>query len=56
MNVRIIYKSAAEAEQAAAKLPIACKWRIVKDFTTDAYLEVPEVYEDYVMRYLSPEK
>lgn len=56
MNVRIKYKSAAEAEQAAAKLPIACKWSIVKDCTTDAYLEVPSDYEDYVMRYLAPEK
>ena len=56
MQVRIKYKSAAEAERAANKLPIACKWRIVKDRTTDAYLEVPEDYEDYVMRYLAPEK
>jgi len=56
MQVRIKYKSAAEAERAAEKLPIACKWRIVKDRTTDAYLEVPESYEDYVMRYLAPEK
>lgn len=56
MNVRIKYKSAAEAERAAEKLPVACKWRIVKDRTTDAYLEVPEDYEDYVMRYLPPEK
>ena len=53
MQVRIKYKSVAEAERAANKLPIACKWRIVKDRTTDAYLEVPE---DYVMRYLAPEK
>ena len=56
MYVRIKYKSAAEAEQAAEKLPVACKWNIVKDLTTDAYLEVPEDYEDYVMRYLPPTK
>lgn len=55
MYVRIKYKSAAEAERAAEKLPVACKWSIVKDLTTDAYLEVPEDYEDYVMRYLKPE-
>ena len=56
MNVRIKYKTAAEAEQAAEKLPVACSYRIVKDRTTDAYLEVPEEYEDYVMRYLPPKK
>lgn len=56
MQVRIKYKSAAEAERAAEKLPIACKWRIVKDRTTDAYLEVPESYEDYVIRYLAPKE
>ncbi|MDD6017195.1 MAG: hypothetical protein PUC18_13140 [Prevotellaceae bacterium] len=56
MQVRIKYKSAAEAERAAEKLPVACKWRIVRDRTTDAYLKVPEDYEDYVMRYLPPEK
>ena len=56
MQIRIKYKSAAEAEAAAEKLPVACKWRIVRDLTTDAYLEVPEDYEDYVMRYLPPEK
>jgi len=54
MDVRINYKSAADAEKAASKLPVACRWRIVKDKTTDAYLQVPEEYEDYVMRYLNP--
>lgn len=54
MDVRIKYKSAADAEKAASKLPVACRWRIVKDKTTDAYLQVPEEYEDYVMRYLNP--
>ncbi len=54
MNVRIRYKSAAAAEDAASRLPIACKFSILKDRTTDAYLEVPEAYEDYVMRYLNP--
>ena len=56
MNVRIKYKSAAEAEEAADKLPLACKWKIVKDRANGAYLEVPQDYEDYVMRYLSPKK
>lgn len=55
MQVRIKFKSAADAEQAAEKLPVACEWRIVKDLTTDAYLEVSEDYEEYVMRYLSPQ-
>lgn len=54
MDVRIKYKSAAAAEKAADKLPVACNYRIVKDRTTDAYLQVPEDYEDYVMRYLNP--
>ena len=54
MNVRIKYKSAADAEKAAEKLPVACDYRIVKDRTSDAYLEVHESYEDYVMRYLNP--
>lgn len=52
MYVRIKYESAAKAEEAASKLPVGCKWSIVKDRTTDAYLEVPEDYEDYVMKYL----
>lgn len=50
MQVRIKYKSVAAAEAAAKKLPVTCKWRIVRDLTTDAYLEVSEDYEDYVMR------
>lgn len=54
MDVRIKYKSAAAAEKAASKLPVVCRYRIVKDRTTDAYLQVPEDYEDYVMRYLNP--
>lgn len=54
MYVRIKFKSAAAAEIAASKLPVAIqdKWSIVKDRTTDAYLEIPEDYEDYVERYL----
>ena len=54
MDVRIKYKSAVAAEDAASKLPVACRYRIVKDRTTYAYLQVPEYYEDYVMRYLNP--
>ncbi len=47
MNVRFRFKSAALAEAAASKLPIACKWQLVKDQTTDAYLEFSDEYEDY---------
>lgn len=54
MDVRIKYKSAAAAEKAASKLPVGCRFMIVKDRTTDAYLQIPEDYEDYVMRYLNP--
>lgn len=54
MKVRIKYKSVAAAESAGRRLPIACKWNVLKDRTTDGYLEVPEEYEDYVMRYLNP--
>lgn len=54
MYVRIKYKSAAAAEEAANKLPIGCDWNIVKDRTPNAYLEIPESYEDYVLRYLNP--
>lgn len=56
MFARIKYPSAAAAERAAEKLPVVVKWYIRKDRTTDAYLEVPEDWEDYVLRYLSPEK
>lgn len=54
MQVRIKYKSLANAQEAKSRLPIACKGTIVTDRTTDAYLEIPEDYEDYVMRYLNP--
>lgn len=50
--VRFKFKSAKDAETAAMKLPIACKWKILRDCTSDAYLEVPEDYEDYVNRYI----
>ena len=36
-------------------LPIACNWSILRDCTSDAYLEVPEDYEDYVNRYIVKE-
>lgn len=52
MNVRFRFKSAALAEAAASKLPIACKWQLVKDQTTDAYLEFSDEYEDYFEKYL----
>ena len=56
MDVRIKYKSAKAAQDAASKLPIACRFLIVTDKTTDCYLQIPEKYEDYVMRYLNPNK
>ena len=52
MYVRFKFKSAAEAENVAEKLPAACNWNILRDRTSDAYLEVPEDYEDYIERYL----
>lgn len=52
MNVRFRFKSAAKAEEAASKLPIACDWALVKDKTTDAYLEFSDKYEDYFERYI----
>ena len=55
MDIRIKFKSAAAAEKVASKLPVACRYMIVKDMTTDAYLQVPEEYEDYIMRYLKPQ-
>lgn len=52
MQVRMKFKSAADAEKVAEKLPVNCSYRILKDRTSDAYLEIPESYEDYVERYL----
>lgn len=52
MHVRFKFKTAAEAERVAEKLPVSCEWKILRDRTTDAYLEVPEYYEDYIERYL----
>lgn len=54
MDVRFKYNSVAAAKDAARKLPASCRYMIVKDLTTDAYLQVPEDYEDYVMKYLNP--
>lgn len=54
MDVRFKYNSVAAAKDAASKLPASCRYMIVKDLTTDAYLQVPEDYEDYVMKYLNP--
>jgi hypothetical protein len=56
MDVRIKYRSAAAAERAAELLPCECRWCVVRDKTSDAYLQVPASYEDYVMRYLNPSK
>lgn len=52
MNVRFRFKSFAKAEEVRSLLPIGCESRIIGDRTTDAYLEVPEEYEDYIERYL----
>lgn len=52
MYVRFRFKSAAAAEEVAGKLPVDCKWSILRDCTSDAYLEVPECYENYVEKYL----
>lgn len=52
MNVRFRFKSATLAEEAASKLPIACDWTLLKDKTTDAYLEFSDIYEDYFERYI----
>lgn len=52
MNTRFRFESAGTAEKVARVLPCACKWSILKDCTSDAYLEVPETYEDYVERLL----
>lgn len=52
MNVRFRFKSAALAEEAASKLPVACKWSLVRDRTSDAYLEFSEDYEGYFERYI----
>ena len=52
MNVRFKFKTLEAALEVASKLPIRCMNRIVRDRTTDVYLEVPEDYENYVKRYL----
>lgn len=52
MNVRFRFRSAAAAEEVAMKLPVGCEWSLLRDCTSDAYLEVNECYEDYIERYL----
>lgn len=52
MNVRFRFKTLSILEDVASKLPIACKWSLVTDRTTDVYLECSEEYEDYIERYL----
>lgn len=53
MNVRFRFKSAAAAEEAAGRLPVGCNWKILRDCTHDAYLEVSEDCENYVEKYLN---
>lgn len=50
--VRFKFKSVKDAEDAAMLLPVSCDWSILRDRTSDAYLEVPEEYEDYTKRYI----
>ena len=52
MQVRFKFKDLTSLQKVAEKLPIACKWNLVTDRTTDVYLEVSEEYEDYIERYL----
>lgn len=52
MHVRFRFKSVADAERVAMLLPVTCEWTILRDQTTDAYLEVSVEYEDYVCMYL----
>lgn len=52
MNVRFRFKDWAKAQAMVSKLPFDCKHRVVKDQTTDIYIEVDEEWEDYIERYL----
>lgn len=56
MQVRFKFRSTAAAEDVALKLPVACKWSLLRDCTSDVYLEVPECYENYVSKYLLNQK
>lgn len=49
MNTRFRFGTASDAEKIARLLPAGCYWCILRDCTTDAYLEFPEAYEDYVV-------
>lgn len=51
MNVRFRFKSAKLAQDVAVKLPGWCNWKILRDQTGDAYLEVSEEYEEYIYKY-----
>jgi len=53
MQVRIKFSSKEAAEHARQKLPLPWEGRVLTDRTENAYLEVPESCEDYVMRYLA---
>ena len=55
MNVRFKFKTLEAALEVASKLPVRCMNKIVRDRTSDVYLEVPEDYEDYIKRYLIDE-
>ena len=52
MVIRFKFQSVKDAEKAAKLLPIDCSWSILRDLTTDVYLEVPETYEDLIECYI----
>lgn len=52
MHVRFRFKTAALAEEAALKLPVACNWQLLRDQTSDAYLEFSDKYEEYFEKYI----
>lgn len=52
MMVRFKFPSVIDAERAAALLPADCKWSILRDCTTNAYLEIPETFEEFIESYI----
>lgn len=54
MQVRFEFKSFAEAQKVADKLPLRCNYQILTDRTKHAYLEVNEKYEEYIEKHLIP--
>lgn len=52
MKARFRFKDWGKAQRMVNVLPIACKYTIISDRTTDIYIEVDEKYADYIERYL----